>query len=157
MPNEPAISNSQTSSGLSPSLVDRKPLRIIIISGIVILLFFGVIIYLLGINDVTTATIRDIAIILLVVLTILTSFISLVLVLLLAYLILKINDLIELLNTEVRPLIGNLNHTVGTTTETLQRVQKRVAFVSDEAVKPVVKVVSSVHAVKTIMTTLFKR
>ncbi|MEM7030996.1 MAG: hypothetical protein AAF629_15630 [Chloroflexota bacterium] len=157
MSETPARQRDEPQSVLSPSLIDRKPLAIVIASAIIILLFFGVIIYLLGLNGATTATIRDIAIILLAAMTVLISFISLVLIVVLVYLILKINDLIQILNDQVRPLFENLNETVGVTKETAQSVQKRVSFVSDEAIKPVVNIVSSAHAVKTIFTTLFKR
>lgn len=157
MPQDPLIPDKQPSGLLSPSLIDRKPLRIIIVSAVIVVLFFAVIIYLLGLSGTTTATIRDIALILLAVMSILTTFVSLVLVVVLVYLILKISDLIQVLNNEIRPLLEKANDTVTMTKETAQTVQKRVAFVSDEAIKPVISVVSSVHAVKTIFTTLFRK
>lgn len=157
MPQNSYMPDKQPPKLLSPSLVDRKPLRIIIASAVIIVLFFAVIIYLLGLSGTTTATIRDIALILLAVMSILSTFVSLVLVVVLVYLVLKISDLIQVLNNEIRPLFEKANDTATLTKETAQTVQKRIAFVSDEAIKPVINVVSSVHAVKTIITTLFRR
>lgn len=152
-----AYDDGQSNPALSARVVDRKPLIIVAIIGIVLMAFFALIIYLLGVNSVTTETVRDISLILLAVLMIVLGFIMVALISVLVYLTLKVIDLVQLLNTEVRPIFDKVNHAATTTSDTANTLQKRVSFVSDEAVKPVINAVSSVYAIKSIFTTLFKR
>jgi len=157
MTNEYYVPEKSSNPALSGRVADNKPLIIVIISAVVLLLFFALVIFLLGINEVTTATIRDIAVILLALSSLLINFVLLVLVIILVYLIMKVNDLVQLLNTEVKPVLERANETAMLARDTAQDVQTRVNFVGSEVVKPVISFISSLYAIRTIFKTLFSR
>ena len=148
----------EPSPAASPgAILDKNPLWIVAIAVGVVVLFFLLIIYLLGLSAPTTATIRDISIILLAALLLLINLVLLVLVAVLVYLVMKINDLIYLLNTEVKPLFRKANETATTAKNTALVVQDRVTFIGNEAVKPVINVLSALYAIRQILRTLFRR
>jgi len=64
--------------------------------------------------------------------------------------VLKINDLIQLLQREIKPLLVNVQDTAMT-------VKGTTTFISDHAVQPVITTASTVSAVKAIFRSLFRR
>ncbi|MCS7260435.1 MAG: hypothetical protein NZ765_06600, partial [Anaerolineae bacterium] len=111
---------------------------VVLIAGIIL---FGVFMFR---HPATAATLRDI---LLVVLGIQSMIIGLLLMAILTaivYLVLKLHDLIHLLQAELRPIMQQADDTVRT-------VRSRAIFISDSAVKPVIEVMACVAAVKSII------
>jgi len=60
------------------------------------------------------------------------------------YVVLKLHDLIHLLQTELHPIMQQADDTVRT-------VRSRAIFISDSAVKPIIEVMACVAAVKSII------
>jgi len=79
------------------------------------------------------------------------------LTLVIVYLALKINDLVQLLNQELLPLMQKANTTAEAASDTAKAVQSKVVVVSDEVVKPIINILGSVAAAKAITKALFKR
>lgn len=156
MTNELPVHEEPVRPELSANVADKKPLIIVIVSAVVLLLFFALIIYLLGINEVTTATVRDISIILLAVVNMFLGFVLLVMAIVLVYLIMKINDLVQLINTEIRPVMEKANETADLAKETVAVVQNRTTFIGDQAVKPLVNLISGIGAIRAIIRLLFR-
>ncbi len=103
------------------------------------------------------ATLRDLSIILVAGLLVVIAIILVVLIVVLTYIGLKLNDLLNLLNRQLQPLLDKANQTATSANQTVKTVQNRVSLVSDEAVKPVINALSYVSAVKAIAKTLFQR
>lgn len=156
MTNELPVSKEPVRPELSANVADKKPLIIVIVSAVVLLLFFALIIYLLGINEVTTATVRDISIILLGLVNMFLSFVLMVMAIVLVYLIMKINDLVQLINTEIRPVMEKANETADLAKETVAVVQNRTTFIGDQAVKPLVNLISGIGAIRAMIRLLFR-
>ncbi|RME43590.1 MAG: hypothetical protein D6796_12925 [Caldilineae bacterium] len=108
-------------------------------------------------NPPTAAVLRDIFLIVLALETMVIAFIAMLLVVALVYLVLKVNDLVQLLQREVQPLLEKANQTASIASDTARTVQSRVTVVSDEAVKPVLNTLSAISAAKAIVKTLFRR
>jgi len=165
MPNKShSLPQGQSSDGtppsrpeLSPKPVDKRPIIATIVVLIILLIVFiglGVFLFL---HPPTAAVLRDIFIIVLALETLVVTFIAMLLVVALVYLVLKINDLVQLINRGVTPLLDKANNTATIANETAKTVQSRVTVVSDEVVKPVINVLSTISAAKAIVKTLFKQ
>ena len=146
--------NAAPSRELPPELsaepFDKRPLFI----GIgVVVVFFALVIGLawwLYVHPDAAETIRDIAIIYIAVgLLVLIPMVMIALVIA-AYLILKVNDVVYLLNREIRPMLSDIQ-------ETLNSVKGTTSFISEEAAKPVIKTASTVYGVNAIVRALFRR
>jgi hypothetical protein len=67
-----------------------------------------------------------------------------------AYLVLKVNDVTQLINREIKPLLYNLQETTGT-------VRGTTTFLSENAAKPVIAAAANIAAAKAIFRSLFRR
>ena len=144
--NKPANSRPE----LSPEPVDKRP---IIYGGAVAIVFFALAILIgwwLFVNPDKAAIIRDIFIIYLGVGIFVLILLMIVLIVAITYLILKVNDLIQLLQREILPILLNTQESVNT-------IKGTTTFLSDQAVRPVIKTAGTVAAVQTIARSLFKR
>lgn len=149
--------NQDAPPKFSAKPASKTPIIITIILFIVIIAaFIGIAIYLFTHPNVASV-LRDISIILLSLGTLLIAFLAMMLVVTLVYLTLKISDLVELLRYHIVPFLEKANDTADIANKTARTVQSRVTVVSEEAVKPVVNVLSTVSAAKAIVKTLFKR
>lgn len=142
---------------LSAPPTDKKPMVVAVIIMVVFLIAFIAFGVFLFMNPATTSVLRDMFVILLALETILIAFIAMVLVLTLVYLVMKINDLVQLVNRETEPLLKKANNAADIAMDTARTVQSRVTVVSDEAVKPVVNTLSTISAAKAVVKTLFGR
>jgi hypothetical protein len=130
----PALDNDQGSEATAGSIKNRLLAALGII--FVLALLAGVVLAIISMvrNPTQTETIRDIVIIFMAVEALL---IGLVLMLL----IVQIARLTDLLRNEIKPILDSTNETLGTLRGTTR-------FLSDNLVKPVVKVNSSMAAVR---------
>ena len=128
----------------------------VILFVVVIAAFIGITVYLFMHPDVASV-LRDISIVLLALGTLIIALLAMMLVVTLVYLSLKISDLVALLRYHIVPFLEKANSTADIANKTVRTVQSRVTVVSDEAVKPVVNVLSTVSAAKAVVKTLFKR
>lgn len=135
----------------------KGPIIAAIIAMVILLvLFIGVGVYLFLHPDVA-AVLRDISLILLALGTLVIALLAMVLIIALVYLALKLNDLVDLLQYKLMPLLDKANETASIANETVRTVHSRVNVVTEEAVKPVVGVVSTVAAAKAVTKSLFAR
>jgi len=140
---EPAEKPAKLSAGLGSS---RRPA---IIGGIVILVILAIFIaigVLLFNNPDATSRLRDIFIILLGIETMLIAVLILLLLIALVYVALKLYDLTQFVEDEVRPMLNRADDAIRT-------VHSRTVFIADTAVKPVVDVMSYIAAVKSVIRT----
>jgi hypothetical protein len=135
---------------LSPKPIDKRPIIYGIIFVLVLLLIFGGGGVWLFFNPPVAAVLRDISIIFLVLGGFIVILLLIVLVVITIYLVLKINDLIQLLNREIKPMLARLQSTVNTAHGT-------TTFLSEQAVKPVITTASAIAATRAIFRTLFQR
>lgn len=135
---------------LSLKPVDRRPLIYGIIAAVLIILIFVGIGVFLFLNPSTTAIIRDIFIIFLGLGAFVVILLLIALVVITAYLVLKVNDLIQLLDREIKPILVKLQGTITT-------VQGTASFLSDQAVKPVITTATTISAAQAIFRSLFRR
>lgn len=135
---------------LSPEPIDKRPLVFGIIVAVVIIILFGLLGWWLFTNPPAAAVLRDIFIIFLGLGAFLIILLLIALVVITVYLVLKINDLIQLLNREIRPVLSQLQSTV-------QTAQGTTSFLSEQAVKPVITTASAVAGVQAIVRSLFRR
>ena len=146
--------NEDDSSNRRPELsakpTDKRPIIIGSIAAIIIILLFSGIGYVLFIYPEVTAIIRDIFIIFLGLGALIIILLLIALVVITAYLVLKVNDLVKLLDREIRPPLNKLQETVVT-------VQGTTNFLSENAVKPVINTASTISAAQTVVRTLFRR
>lgn len=135
---------------LSPTPIDKRPL----IAGVIFASVFLLISIILGVwlyfHPVTAEIVRDIVIIFLGISSFFILICMVILIIMIAYLVLKTNDLVQLLDREVRPLLYNIQETTST-------VRGTSTFVSDYAVQPIISTVANVAAVKAIFRSLFRR
>jgi hypothetical protein len=134
----------------TPAPVDKRPLIIGIVVAAAILLISIIIAVWLFLNPVTAEIVRDIVIIFLGISSFFILICLVIMIVMLTYLILKTNDLVQLLDREVRPLLYNIQETTNT-------VRGTTTFLSDKAVQPVIATVSSIAAVKAFFRSLFRR
>jgi hypothetical protein len=135
---------------LSPRPVSKKPMIIGGIVALVILLTFIGLGWLLFSYPTQTAILRDVVIIFIGLGVILIILLLVALIVMTVYLVLKVNDLVQLVDREIRPVLARLQHTMGT-------VGGTATFLSDQAIRPVIAAASTVAAVRTIMRSLFQR
>jgi hypothetical protein len=135
---------------LSAKPADKRPIIFGIIAAVIIILLFGGIGYLLFIYPAATAIIRDIFIIFLGLGAFVIILLLIALVTIAAYLVLKVNDLVKLLDREIKPVLLKLQNTAGT-------VQGTTNFISEHAVKPVISTASTFAAAQSVVRTLFRR
>jgi hypothetical protein len=144
---QPDTSNNY--SELSAEPTDKRPLIFGIIAGLIVILLFG------GIGVALyrwegTPVLRDIFIIYLGLGVFLIILLLIALIVVIAYLVIKVNDLVQLLDREIKPLLGKLQETAGT-------VRGTTTFISDHAVQPVITTASTVSGIKAIFRALFRR
>ena len=134
---------------LSPEPVDKRPIIFGIIAALIIILIFGGLGVWLFLNPPAAAVLRDIFIIYLGLGAFVIILLLIVLIVITAYLVIKINDLVQLLDREIKPVLTRLN-------ETAVSVRGTTKFLSDHAVQPVITTASSVTAVRAIIRALFR-
>lgn len=135
---------------LSGEPINKRPIIIGAAVALAIIIIFGGIGWLLFVNPETTGTVRDIFIIYLGLGIFVIILLLIVLVVMAVYLVLKINDLIHLLDREIKPMLAKVQ-------EALNTVRGTTTFLSDHAVQPVITTVSTVAGVKAIIRSLFRR
>ena len=135
---------------LSTKPADKRPLIIGIVVAVVIILIFGGFGVYLFLNPAHAAVLRDIFIIYLGLGAFFVILLLIALVVITAYLVLKINDLIQLLDREIRPVLNKLQDSAVT-------MQGTATFLSDHAVKPIINTASTISAAQTVVRTLFRR
>lgn len=135
---------------LSAEPADKRPIIYGVIAAIIVIAVFFGLGWLLFTFPRTTETLRDIVIIFLGLGTFLIILLLIALVVITAYLVIKINDLVQLLEREIKPVLMNLQSTVKT-------AQGTAVFLSDQAAKPVINTASTVAAVRAITRSLFRR
>jgi len=158
MSHKPSTAKSRSSRPeLTAKPVNKRPIIITVVVSLILIALFAGAGTLLFLNPDVTVVLRDMSIILLALVVLVIAFTGLLLVVTLVYLTLKVNDLVQLINGEIQPLLQKLNDTATTASDTAKTVQSRVVVVSDEAVKPVVGLLSGISAAKGVLKTLFKR
>ena len=135
---------------LSAKPADKRPIIFGIIAAVVLILILGVIFWFLFVNPETTAILRDIFIIFLGIGVFVIILLIIALVVITAYLVLKVNDLVQLLDKEIRPMLFKIQASINT-------VRGTTTFISDHAVQPVITTASTVAAIRVIVRSLFRR
>ena len=135
---------------LSAKPADRRPLLIGIGAAVLVIVIFGGLGWLLFVNPGAAAILRDIVLIFLGLGAILIILLLVALVVITTYLVLKVNDLVKLLDREIKPILLKLQGTVTS-------VQGTTSFISDQAVRPVISTASNVAAVRAIVRNLFRQ
>jgi hypothetical protein len=135
---------------LSATPIDRRPIIIGIVVALGILVIFVGTGWWLFVHPVATAVLRDIFVIYLGLGLFLIILLLIALIVAIYYLVVKVNDLVQLLNREVRPVLSNLQGTA-------QNVSGTTRFYSDKAVKPVIATAGYLAAVRAIFRSLFQR
>ena len=134
----------------SPEPIDKRPLIFgIIFAAVILIISIAVGVWLFFHPDIA-AIIRDIFIIFLGISTFFILMFLIILIVMIGYLVLKVNDITQLLNREVRPLLYNLQETTGT-------VRGTTTFLSENAAKPVIATAANIAAVRAIFRSLFRR
>ena len=135
---------------LTAKPVNRQPLIIgglfallltLVLAGLGVWMFF---------NPVEAAVLRDIFIVFLGFGVFVAILLLIVLVIISSYLVIKVNDLVQLLDREIRPVLNKLLQTSST-------VQGTTTFLSDHAVRPVISAASTVAGVRASFRALFRR
>ena len=146
-------SQSDTSNNGHPELsskpTDKRPIIFGVIAGLIVILLFGGI----GVGLYFwegTPVLRDIFIIYLGLGVFLIILLLIALIVIIAYLVIKVNDLVQLLDREIKPVLAKLQESVGT-------VRGTTTFISDYAVQPVITTASTVSGIKAIFRALFRR
>ncbi len=135
---------------LSPEPIDKRPLIYGGLAALIIIILFGLLGWWLFSNPAATAVLRDIFIIFLGLGTFIVILLLLALVVITVYLVIKINDLVQMLNREIKPALTQIQSTVNTARGT-------TTFLSEQAVKPVITTVSVISGVSAVFRTLFQR
>lgn len=135
---------------LSPEPIDKRPIIYGVIAAVIIIAIFAVLGYFLFRYPETTAVLRDIFIIFLGLGAFLTILLLIALIVATVYLVLKVNDLIRLLNREIRPVLSNFQQTTRT-------VRGTTSFISEQAAKPIIKTAGFIAAIQAIINALFRR
>jgi len=123
---------AEASTELSASRTPAIIAGVVAVVTLVVLILIGV--WLFN-HPAAAAVLRDIFIILLGIQSIIIGLLLLVLVVATIYVALKMYDLTQFVQDELRPMLQRAD-------DTLRTVQSRTAFVSDAAVKPVIEVMS---------------
>ena len=135
---------------LSAKPVDKRPIIFSIIAALVIIIGSLALGWFFFHNPEATAVLRDIFIIFLGLGVFAIIILLILLVGVIFYLVLKVNDLVQLLDREIKPMLAKLQ-------ETLNTVRGTTTFISDHAVQPVITTASTVSAVQAIFRALFRR
>ncbi len=135
---------------LSPKPVDKRPILIGGGAALFFIILFGFISWWLFVHPEYTETIRDIFIIFMGLGIFFIILLLIALVAITAYLVLKVNDLVQLLDREIKPMLAKVQ-------ETLNTVRGTTTFLSDHAVQPVITTASTISAVQAVFRSLFKR
>lgn len=135
---------------LSPKPADKRPIIYGVIAAVVIILIFGGIGVWLFFNPAAAAVLRDIFIIFLGLGAFIIILLLIALVLISVYLVIKINDLVRLLDREIKPILLKMQ-------ETMNTVKGTATFLSDHAAQPVITTASTVAAVQAVTRALFRR
>jgi hypothetical protein len=135
---------------LSPEPMDKRPIIYGVIFAVVFVLIFLAIGVWLFFNPVATAILRDIFIIYLGLGAFVIILLLIALVVITAYLVIKVNDLVQLLDREIKPVLLKLQDTAGT-------VQGTTTFIRDHAVRPIISTVSTYAAARAVFRALFQR
>lgn len=135
---------------LSATPADQNFLKIaglIAVITLLLLIGFGVFLFL---NPAIATILRDIVIVFFGVGVVFVTILLAALIAVTVYIGLKLNDLIRLLDREIKPMLKNLQ-------DTLVNVRGTTSFISDNAVQPVIETVSMVSATRSIFMSLFRR
>jgi hypothetical protein len=136
MPALPEPSYEEGSAELSAGLgASRMPAIIAAVAAFVILLvlvIFGILLYN---HPVAAARLRDIFIILLGIQSIFIGLLLIVAVVAIIYVALKMYDLTQFIENELRPILHRAD-------DTMRTIHSRTVFLSDSAVKPVIEAMS---------------
>jgi len=135
---------------LSPEPIDKRPIIYGAVFAVVFILIFLAIGVWLFFNPVATAILRDIFIIYLGLGAFVIILLLIALVVITAYLVIKVNDLVQLLDREIKPVLLKLQDTAGT-------VQGTTTFIGDHAVRPIISTVSTYAAARAVFRSLFQR
>ncbi len=147
---EPSVEITNRRPELSAQPFDKRPIVVGVIVALVIVVLFGLVGWWLFVNPEATAVLRDIFIIFLGLGVLLVILLLIALIVITTYLVLKINDLIHLLDREIRPMLAQVQETTNT-------VKGTTTFISDQAVKPVIATASAMAATQAIFRSLFQR
>jgi hypothetical protein len=126
------VGSEEISGGLGASRTPAIVAAIVALVLLLVLVIFGVLLFN---NPVAAAKLRDIFIILLGIQSIFIGLLMIVAVVAIIYVALKMYDLTQFIQNELRPMLQRADDTIRT-------VQSRTTFVSDAAVKPVIDVMS---------------
>jgi hypothetical protein len=150
------MSSSRPELSMKP--VDKRPAIIGIVVALVILVGFGLLGWWLFVNPVEAAVLRDIFIIFMGLGVFFIILLLIALIVATGYLVLKVNDLVQLINREVVQLLNQeIRPALTRVQSTLITVKGTTTFLSDQAVKPVMTTAGYVAAVKAIFRSLFRR
>jgi len=143
---EPGTAEQESSPAeLSPGLgASRLPAIIAGVAAAVVLVALIAVGVLLFNHPRTAAVLRDIFIILLGVQSIIIGLLMVAMLVTLIYMALKIYDLTQFVEDELRPMLSRAD-------DMMRTVHSRTVFISDTAVKPVIGVMGYVSAVKSII------
>jgi len=143
---EPGTAEQESSPAeLSPDLgASRLPAIIAGVAAVVILAALIAVGVLLFNHPQTAAVLRDIFIVLLGVQSMIIGLLIMTILVILIYTALKIYDLTQFVDNELRPILRRAD-------DMMRTVHSRTVFISDTAVKPVIDVMGYVSAVKSII------
>ncbi|MDM8526940.1 hypothetical protein QUF58_01905 [Anaerolineales bacterium HSG24] len=127
---------------------DKTAIIVAVIVAILALIGFVGLTYLLYSYPVVTQILRDIVIIYLGFAVVLIMVILVVLTAVLLYLALKVNDLVQLLNREIKPILVNMQSTIA-------ELRGTTSFISNKAVQPVIETVSIMTATRKVLKSIF--
>jgi hypothetical protein len=128
----PEVGSEEISGGLGASRTPAIVAAIVAFVLLLVLVIFGVLLFN---HPVAAAKLRDIFIILLGIQSIFIGLLMIVAVVAIIYVALKMYDLTQFIQNELRPMLQRADDTIRT-------VQSRTTFISDAAVKPVIEVMS---------------
>jgi hypothetical protein len=142
---------------LSPKPKDWRPAIYGLLAALLVILFFGGTGWLFFTHPESTAIIRDIVIIYLGLGTVFIILLLIALVVIAAYLALKVNDLIQLLQREIQVLDQEIKPMLENLLKTTNTVRGTADFISEHAVQPVIETASAISAAQAIIRTLLRR
>jgi hypothetical protein len=135
---------------LSAKPVDRTTIIIAVVVAVVIfaaLIGSGVYLFL---HPEVASVLRDIVIVFFGLAVVVIIVLLMVLTAVTVYLALKVNDLVKLLDREIKPILSNLQNT-------MVDVRGTATFINDKAVQPVITTASAFSATKSVFRTLFQK
>ena|SRR5688572_9180366 len=154
--NYDVMSSSRPELSMEP--VDKRPAIIGIVVALVILVLFGLLGTWLFVHPVATAILRDIFIIFMGLGVFIMILLLIVLIIVTTYLVLKVNDLIQLVDREIVQLLNHeIRPALSKVQSTLTTVKGTTTFLSERTVKPVITTAGYIAAVRAIFRSLFRR